>query len=57
MRWEGGRRVSLGYFFSRPSLQSHHARPQLLPGSSPLLTVSLSGFQKQILPLALSGSR
>ena len=57
MKWEGGRRVKLGYFFSRPSLQSHHARPWLLSGSSPLLTVSPSGFQKQILLLAPSGPR
>lgn len=32
----------MGYFFSRPSLQSYCGRPQLPPGSCPLLTVSLS---------------
>ena len=40
MKWEGGR-SEVGYFFSRPSLQSHHARPQLLSSSSPF-TYSLS---------------
>ena len=38
MRWEGGRRLRLGYFFSSPC----HERPQLLPGNSLLLTISVS---------------
>lgn len=59
MRWEGGRRVKGGVFFLQTSLQSHHGRPQLLPGSSPLLRVSLfpgSGNSSFLLPLQAQDS-